>query len=116
MSRLIDTPSAGQSEVLETLHYQAAIGGGIELVKLGPIVAHRWLADEDREGSDPVFEADLLTVLGQLQAATLIVARDASGSQIDITSGIPGTTRVVLTGLGRAQARHPRPRPRRIDG
>lgn len=117
MGALLNTPSTGQSEVLETLHYLGAIGSGVQLDRLGPIVSHRWVADEDREGSDTTFEADILTVVGALQTAGYVVGRnDLTGATVDLTSSPPATTRVVLTGAGRVQGRAPRPRPRRIIG
>lgn len=113
MSVLLNSPSSGQSEVLETLHYQGAIASGVQLFRLGPMVSHRWKFDEDREGSDPQFEADLLTVLAALQTAGLVVGRnDRIGSAVDLSAAPPKTTRVVLTGAGRVKARAPRPRPR----
>lgn len=116
MSRLINTPSSGESEVLETLHFQGAIASGVQIFRLGPMVSHRWKSDEDTEGSDPQFEADILTVLASLATKGYVVGRvDLSGATVDLTSGTPAsTTRVVLTGSGRVQGRHPRPRPRRI--
>jgi hypothetical protein len=113
MGRLINSPSGGQSEVLETLHFQGAISSGVQIFRLGPMVSHRWKGDEDREGSDAQFEADILTILAELQTAGYVVGHaDATGNVVDLTSGTPpSTTRIVLTGAGRVQARHPRPRP-----
>lgn len=115
MGRLIDSPSGGHSEVLETLHYQGAIQNGIQLFRLGPMVSHRYHGDEDLEGSDPQFETDVLTVLSELQTLTFVVGRkDSDGTAVDLTSGTPpGTTRIALTAAGRVEARHPRPRPQR---
>lgn len=116
--RLISTPSSGLSEVLETLHYQGALSSGVQLFRVGPMVSHRWMAGEDRQGSDAQFETDILTVLAALQTAGLVIGRnDTTGGTVDLTSGTPaGTTRIVLTGTGRVAARAPRPRPRRIIG
>jgi hypothetical protein len=115
MGVLLNTPSGGQSEVLETLHYEGAIGAGIPIYRLGPMVSHRWGGDEDREGSDPTFEADIITVLGELQTAGYVTGHNGvSGNVVDLTAAPPPTTYVVLTGGGRADARHPRPRPTRI--
>ena len=115
MGVLLNTPSSGQSEVLETLRYEGAIGGGVPIYRLGPMVSHRWGGDEDREGSDPTFEADIITVLGELQTAGFVTGHNAStGNAVDLTAAPPTTTYVVLTGAGRADARHPRPRPARI--
>lgn len=111
-NRLINSPSGGQSEVLETLHYQGAIHSGIQLSRLGPMVSHRYGGDEDREGSDAQWETDILTVVGQLQGLGYVVGQDANGNNADLTASPPSTTRVALTGAGRAQGRHPRPRPR----
>jgi hypothetical protein len=117
MGSLLDTPSGGQSEVLETLHYEGAISAGVQVFRVGPMVSHRWMGDEDTEGSDPTFEADTLTVLAALQTAGFVVAHaDATGIVVDLTAAPPETTRVRLTGLGRATARAPRPRPHRING
>lgn len=117
MGALLQTPSNGKSEVLETLHYQGAASTGIQLFRIGPMVAARWHGDEDREGSDPTWEADVLTVLGELQTAGYVTGfKDSDGSPVDLTSGTPaGTTRVHLTGLGRQQGRHPRPRPVKVN-
>lgn len=117
MGALLTTPSGGQSEVLETLHYQGAASTGIQLFRVGPMVSARWHGDEDREGSDATFQADVLTVLGQLQTAGYVTGfKDADGTVVDLTSGTPaGTTRVRLTGSGRAQGRHPRPRPVKVN-
>jgi hypothetical protein len=113
MGLLTSSPSGGQSEVLETLHYQGAITNGIPLFRVGPMVSHRYGGDEDREGSDPQFEADVLTVLASLQTADFVVGYDSNGNPVDLTVGTPpGSTRIALTGAGRAQARHARPRPR----
>lgn len=114
--RLTASPSGGQSEVLETLHYQGALTSGVQLFRLGPMVSNRYTADEDREGSDPQLEADVVTVLASLQTAGYVVGQnDQTGVVVDLTVGTPpGTTRVVLTGAGRAQARHARPRPRSL--
>lgn len=118
MGALLTTPSGGQSEVLETLHYQGALASGVQVFRLGPMVSHRWMGDEDTEGSDPTFEADIVTVLAALQTAGFVVGHnDQTGGVVDLTAGTPaGTTRVVLTPAGRADARHARPRARRITG
>jgi hypothetical protein len=116
MGNLLNTPSQGQSEVLETLHYEGAIAGGIQVFRLGAFVSNRYGGDENREGSDPVFEADIITVLAALQTAGYVVADDDAGHVVDLTAGTPlGTTRIILTGAGRVQARHPRPRTQWID-
>lgn len=117
MGKLLQTPSAGQSEVLETLHYQGAASTGIPVYRIGPMVSARWHGDEDREGDDATWEADILTVLGELQTAGFVTAfKDADGTVVDLTSGTPaGTTRVRLTGSGRAAGRHPRPRPVKVN-
>lgn len=113
--RLNSSPSQGQSEVLETLHYQGAIASGVQLSHLGPQVSHRWGGDETRTGSDAQFEADVLTALRALQGAGLVVGHDTNGNVVDLTSGTPaGTTRILLTGAGRVAGRHPRPRPQRL--
>lgn len=115
MGRLINTPSGGQSEVLETLHYQGAITNGVMLVRVGPMVSHRYRGDEATEGSDAQFEADVLTVLGTLQGLGKVVGRnDQTGATVDLTATPPVSTRIALTGTGRVDARHPRPRPHRI--
>lgn len=112
MNRLVNSPSSGLSEVLETLHYQGALTSGVQIFRLGPMVSHRWKADENREGSDPQFEADILTVLAALATAGYIVGHnDKTGAVVDLTASPASTTRVVLTGAGRVQARAPRPRP-----
>lgn len=114
MADLLDSPSGGQSEVLETLHYQGAIGNGVMLVRIGPMVSHRWGFDEDTEGSDAPFEADVRTVLGTLQGLGKVIGRnDLTGAIVDLTATPPGSTRVALTATGRVDARHPRPRPQR---
>jgi hypothetical protein len=112
MSRLINSPSGGQSEVLETLHYEGAFTGGVEVFRIGVLVSHRWKSDDYSYGGDPQLEADVLTVLGQLQTLGYVTAfADQTSAVVDLT-GSPGpTTHVVLTGAGRAYARHPRPRP-----
>lgn len=115
MGALLNTPSSGQSEVLETLHYQGAIASGIPLFRVGPLVSHRWGGREDREQSDSAFEADILTVVAALSDAGFVEGHaDADGASVDLTSDPPATTRVVLTGTGRREAQHPRPRPRDI--
>jgi hypothetical protein len=112
---LLDTPSGGQSEVLETLHYEGAIASGVPLYRLGPMVSHRWGGDETRAGSDPDFEADLLTVLNGLEGDGYVVGRDADGNSVELAQGTEATTtRIVLTAAGREAGRHPRPRPVRI--
>lgn len=117
MGALLNTPSSGQSEVLETLHYEGAIATGIQIRRLETDLSHRWMADEDREGSDSTFSADLLTVLGTLQGAGYVVGRnETTGAVVDLTASPARTTRVSLTGAGRARSRAPRPRPRRIIG
>ncbi len=114
MGRLINSPSGGLSEVLETLHYEGALTSGVMIVRLGPMVSHRWGADEDREGSDPQFEADILTVLSTLQTDGYVTGfADQTGAVVDLTASPGPTTRVVLTAAGRVQGRAPRPRPRR---
>lgn len=116
MGALLNTPSSGQSEVLETLHYEGAIAAGIPILRLGPSVSHRWGGDENREGVDATFQADILTVLGALQTAGYVTGHNgASGAAVDLTAAPDITTYVVLTGAGRADARHPRPRPVRIQ-
>lgn len=115
MGILLDSPSVGQSEVLETLRYQGALSSGVAIFRIGPMVAHRWVGDEDRQGSDPVLEADVLTVLGALQTAGLVTAHDElTGASVDLTGSPDASSRVVLTGLGRSTARHPRPRPHKL--
>lgn len=115
MARLTSTPSNGQSEVLETLHYQGALAGGVPIVRIGPMVSARWGGTEDREGSDAQFETDLLAVLSALQTAGYVTAHDVNGTTVDLTGTPAKTAFVVLTGAGRATARHPRPRPVRIS-
>ena len=117
MGLLLETPSGGQSEVIETLHYEGALTSGVALHRIGTMVSHRWHGDETREGSDPTFEADTLTVLCALQGLGYVVGHsDTTGDVVDLTAGTPDpTTRVVLTGSGRAFARHPRPRPLAIQ-
>jgi hypothetical protein len=116
MGALLTTASTGQSEVIETLHFHGALTGGVALYRIGALVSHRWHGDEDRVGDDPVWEADTLTVLKALQGLGYVVANDGDGSTVDLTAGTPpGGTHVVLTGSGRAYARHPRPRPRRVN-
>lgn len=113
MGLLLTSPSGGQSEVIETLHYQGALSAGIKLFRIGDLVSKRWGGDEDREQSDATWEADTLTVLGQLQVLGYVVGHnDQTGAVVDLTATPGPTTRVVLTGAGRAYARHPRPRPR----
>lgn len=115
MGALLNTPSQGKSEVLETLHYQGAIHAGIALFRVGPMVSNRYGGGETREGSDPVFEADIVTVLHGLATAGQVTGTAADGTSVDLTSGTPaGTVRVALTGSGRVAGRAPRPRPRRI--
>lgn len=112
--RLINSPSSGQSEVLETLHYEGALSSGVPVYRIGPMVSHRWGGDENREGSDPQFETDVVTVLQALQGLGYVTAHSNSGP-VDLTAGTPaGTVYVVLTGAGRRAARHPRPRPVRL--
>ena len=115
MGQLLNTPSAGHSEVLETLHWEGAIEGGVQLFRIGPMVSHRWGGDENREGSDATFEADILTVVAALKTAGLVTGHaDADGSPVDLAGSPAPTTRVVLTGAGRRAAQHPRPRPVKI--
>ena len=115
MGLLLTTPSAGKSEVLETLHYKGAIAGGIPIYRIGDMVSKRYGGDENREGSDLVFEADIITVLGQLQTAGYVTGHDVNGAVVNLTAAPPKTAFVVLTGAGRTAARAPRPRPRRMD-
>lgn len=114
MGQLLNTDSGGQSEVIETLHFQGAITNGIQLFRIGDLVSKRWGGDENREASDPTFQADTLTVLQQLQGLGYVQAFDAvTGAALDLnTANLPGATRVALTAVGRTYARHPRPRPR----
>jgi hypothetical protein len=110
--RLTSSPSTGNSEVLETLHYEGALTSGVQIFRLGPMVAHRYGGAEDREGADTQFETDILTVLAALQTAGYVVGHaDATGTTVDLSSSPPATTRVVLTPAGREVARHPRPKP-----
>ena len=111
-NRLTASPSGGQSEVLDTLHYQGAIRGGIPLYRLGTMISHRWHGDQNREGSDPQYEADVVTVLGQLQGLGYVSGHDVNGANVDLTASPPSTTFVVLTGTGRVAGRHPNPNPR----
>lgn len=116
MGALLTTPSQGKSEVLETLHYQGAIHSGIAVFRLGPMVSNRYGGDETRDGSDPVFEGDIVTVLQALATAGQVVGAAADGTAVDLTAGTPaGTVRVTLTPSGRVAGRAPRPRPRRIS-
>jgi hypothetical protein len=116
MGALLSTASTGQSEVLETLHYQGALSSGLPIYRLGPMVSHRWMGDEDREGSDAGWEADLITVLGALQTAGYVTGHDDLGNVVNLTAAPPSTTYVKLTAAGRVAGRAPRPRPRRIIG
>lgn len=115
MARLTDSPSQGQSEVLDTLHYFGSHTHGQQVQHIVRNTAARWGGDEGRAGADAQFETDFRTVLSALATAGYVVGRDdVTGASVDLT-GSPGpTTRVVLTGVGRATARHPRPRPVRI--
>jgi hypothetical protein len=116
MGALLTTPSSGQSELIDTLRLQGALTAGVPLYRIGALVSHRWHGDEDRAGDDPVWEADALTVLKALQGLGYVAANDGHGAAVDLTAGTPpGTTHVVLTGSGRAYARHPRPRPLRVN-
>lgn len=110
--RLINSPSAGLSEVLETIHFQGAAGTGIPLYRLGTMVSHRYHGDEDREGSDSTWETDTLTVVSALQTAGYVTGHDVNGASVDLTATPPSTTFVKLTPSGRAYSRAPRPRPR----
>lgn len=110
--RLTASPSGGQSEVLDTLHYQGAIRSGIPLYRIGPMVSNRWHGDENRQGSDSQWETDIKTVLGQLQGLGYVTGHDVNGSNVDLTGSPPGTTFVALTGAGRVAGRHPNPNPR----
>ena len=110
--RLTNSPSGGQSEVLETLHYQGAIRGGVPLYRFGTMVSNRYHGSDTRMGSDPQWEADVKTVLGALQTAGYVTGHDVNGANVDLTGSPAGTTFIVLTGAGRAQARHPNPNPR----
>jgi hypothetical protein len=116
MGALLNTPSAGKSEVLETLRYEGAIHGGVPIYRLEGMVSHRWMGDEDRTGSDSVFTADLKSVLGTLQGLGYVIGADNLNNTVDLTASPPMATNVILTGPGRVAARAPRPRPRRISG
>lgn len=112
MGRLINSASSGKSEVLETLHWEGAISGGVQLFRIGTLVSHRWHSDEDRQGDDPQLEADVLSVLGTLQGLGYVEAHDdKTGAVADLTASPAATVRVRLTASGREQGRHPRPRP-----
>ncbi len=114
--RLTDSPSGGQSEVLETLHWEGAHDNapGVVLAHLGTRVSRRWHGDENRGGSDPQWEADTLTVVGQLQTLGYVTGFSDSppGAVVDLTAAPPAATRVRLTALGREVGRAPRPHPR----
>lgn len=115
MGLLLTSPSGGQSEVLATLRAEGAILGapGVKLNNVGTRVSRRYGGSENRDASDPTWEADTLTVLGQLQTLGYVAAfADQTGAVVDLTASPALTSRVRLTASGRAFARAPRPRPR----
>ncbi len=115
-ARLTSTPSGGQSEVLETLRYEGAIRSGLRIDRLSVMVSNRWQGDDDRAGSDPQFLADAKTVIAALATAGFVEGHDGGGAAVDLTASQPSAAFVSLTGTGRVQARHPRPRPRALRG
>lgn len=116
MSTLASSPSSGQSEVLVTLHQWGGGGrNGMPFHRLGTEVSRFYHGDDDREGSDSTWEANIRTAVSALQTAGYVVGRHpTSGAPVNLTSGTPPPgTLVILTLAGRAYARHPRPRARR---
>lgn len=105
-NRLTLTASSGQSEVLATLR---ALGQnenrkGITTKRLARKVAEEWGGDYQEFG-DAQWLADTVTVVAALQTAGFL-----SGS----TGAAAGTDTVKLTAAGRVEARHHRPRARRV--
>lgn len=104
------------SEVIETLRYQGAIRGGVQVERLSVMVSHRWGGDLTTSEGDAQFLADTKAVLEELAIEGWVEGRDAEGKAVNLASSQPSTAQVILTGAGRAQARHPRPRPRYLRG
>lgn len=105
-NRLVNTESAGQSEVLATLRYlgQNENRKGITTKRLARKVAEGYGGDYQEFG-DPQWLADTVTVVAALQTAGFV-----SGS----TGAAAGTDTIKLTAAGRVEARHHRPRDRRV--
>lgn len=115
--RLTASPSGGKGEVLETLHYQGAIKAGVQLNRLAVMVSERYQGDLATEEGDTQFYTDVKTVVRQLSEAGYVTGFNPVGNvAVNLTSEQPGTANVILTGSGRAAARHPRPRPRSLRG
>jgi hypothetical protein len=115
--RLIESPSGGKSEVLETLHYEGAIRSGVQVLRLSIMVSRRYGGDEATSTGDPQFLTDTKTVLKELSEAGYVEGFDPVGNAaVNLTAEQPDTADVILTDSGRAQARHPRPKPRRLRG
>jgi ABC-type polar amino acid transport system ATPase subunit len=115
--RLITSLSEGKSEVLETLHYQGALRSGVQLARLAVMVSHRWGGDETTETGDPQFLEDVQSVVQKLAEESLVTGFDpVTGKAVNLASTQPTTANVILTGTGRAAARHPRPKPRYLRG
>lgn len=102
MSHLLNTPSTGQSEVLETLHFYGAARRAITVKRLARLVSNRYHGDDSRN-ADSQFETDLITVVNALQGLGYVTATVAAV-----------TDTVRLTAAGRVAGRHTRPRTRRI--
>jgi ABC-type polar amino acid transport system ATPase subunit len=115
--RLITSPSEGKSEVLDTLHQQGALRSGVQLARLAVMVSHRWGGDETTETGDPQFLEDVQTVVQELAEESLVTGfSPGENKAVNLAVTQPATANVILTGSGRAAARHPRPRPRYLRG
>lgn len=116
-ARLTTSPSGGKSEVLETLRFEGAIRSGVQLRRLSTMVSERYGGDQDREGADGQFLEDVQSIIGELASEGDVTGFDpAADEAVDLSSEQPTTANVILTGQGRATARHPRPRPRYLRG
>lgn len=115
--RLTTSPSGGKSEVLETLHFEGAIRSGVSLRRLAVMVSERYGGDLTTETGDSQFLTDVKTVVKEIAEAGFVTGYDpAAKAVVDLTATQPTTANVILTGSGRATARHPRPRPRYLRG
>lgn len=115
--RLTASPSGGKSEVLETLSFQGATHSGVQLERLSVMVSHRYGGDLTTSEGDAQFLTDTKTVVKALSEAGFVTGYDPVKREVvNLSSTQPKTADVILTGAGRAAARHPRPRPRRLRG
>jgi hypothetical protein len=109
MATILNSPSTGQSEVLDVIKEN---GRALNFQRLCERVQWHYGVADDTAAS---FPTTVSTVLGALQSAGYVAGTTAAQDRsVDLTAGVPAaSTWILLTGTGLPYTRHLAPRPRR---